>query len=61
MDVFCSNPIHPEDPQYLKIKKDLIMLIKMGYVTQFENGELYVSPKQKWPIKKVTALKAANE
>lgn len=61
MDIFCVNPKHPEDPRNLKTKKDIIMLIKMGYVTQFENGELYVSPKQKWPIQKVTALKAANE
>ena len=54
------NTISPEDPQILKLKNNLIMLIKTGYVTQFENGTLYVSPKQKSPIQKQKRLDVVN-
>lgn len=59
IDNFCSDLMQTEGR--LKINKAIILLIKAGYITQFENGKLYVSPKQKCSTQKATALKIANE
>ncbi len=59
IDNFCSDLMQTEGR--LKINKAIVLLIKAGYITQFENGKLYVSPKQKCSTQKATALKIANE
>ena len=61
MSAFGLVSTQPENSSVLKFKNDLITLIKSGYVTQFENGELYVSPKQNVPIQKTKKLRAINE
>ncbi len=43
------------------LKKDLIKLIKAGYVVQFEDGSLYVTPKQTVSHKEKSMLKLAAE
>lgn len=61
---FCANAPHAEDATASKLrenlfKKDLLTLIKAGYIMQFEDGSLYVPPKQTQAPKK--DLKVANE
>lgn len=55
---FCSALLPPESPkssitQENIFKGNLIRLIKTGYVVQFEDGSLYVSPKHIVSVKKV--------
>lgn len=33
-------------PEIMGLKHDLILLIKQGYITQYEDGTLYISPQQ---------------
>ena len=38
--------VTPSEERSFKIRKDLIWLIEQGYITQYEDGSLYVSPRQ---------------
>ena len=69
-DVFVEHDFEMQASIFIKNGKDLHLCrfyvlskekIKAGYITQFENGKLYVSPKQKCSTQKATALKIANE
>ena len=58
---YCSDASHSVPCKPLNVKENLIVLIKAGYVTQFEDGKLYVSPKQSIPSPKLKIPEVANE
>ncbi|MGX8716609.1 MAG: hypothetical protein ACSW8C_01310 [bacterium] len=60
MSAFGLISTQPENSSVLKFRNDVITLIKSGYITQFENGDLYVSPKQNDPAQKTKKLKVVN-